>query len=70
MQTSLSRGHATHNEIINQPKKAEYQVWNPKSEVTLYLQTKSIGKTKLRPTDNLVLKNSKYVNDVTKLVNL
>jgi hypothetical protein len=38
-------------------------------EVTMYLITKGIKK-RLGPRDNLVSKNSKYMNDVIKQVNL
>jgi hypothetical protein len=41
------RGHATYNEIENQPKKAEYQVWNLVLEITMPLRTKDIGKKNL-----------------------
>jgi hypothetical protein len=41
------RGHTTYNEIENQPKKAEYQVWNLVLEITMHLRTKDIGKKNL-----------------------
>ena len=36
----------------------------------MYLRTKSIRKKKLGSKDNLVFKNLKYVNDITKPFNL
>jgi hypothetical protein len=69
MLTSWSRGQATPNEVDNKQEIQKSGLIEPWLEVTMYLRIKGIRK-KLGSRDNIVSKNPKYANDITKLVNI
>jgi hypothetical protein len=67
--TSWSHGRATPNKVDNKPEIQKSGLIESWLEVTMYLKIKGIRK-RLESRNNIVSKNPKYANDVTKLVNL